>query len=422
MGVMGIPNIIRKGFTYLLFGGLNALLGLLFLPVITRYLTPEDYGIVSIFTVSVMFLGMLTRLETQAAVKRLFHESTVEEISKVINTSLTLTLAVFCFYLLSNLVLSSFYSNFFGVPKNWVWALIFLGLSGALSALTIALYSIKDKPLYVGLWQTLFTLINYGLAVYFIVYVGLGWAGRLWPLVIVGAGQVLFGVWILASKFSIKPKISLYRAKDILKYSLPIVPATLGAYFLMSLDRFFISEMAGLKETGIYASASQIVLALVIVYNSFMPTWEAWVFRNLSLESHQNKKRALMILAGFVVGFGFLCFAFSQVIILVIPYVLGDRFQQAAEFVPALSVVIFGRAFYYAFSPLINFSKMNKIFTPIMISMVSTNCILNYIFILKYGIVGAAYATACSYFVGLVIALIAAEKRLSFRSAIIAKN
>ena len=278
-----IPNFIKKVVTYLLFGGLNALLGLLLLPIITRYLSPEDYGIVSIFTVSVMFLGMLTRLETQAAVKRFFHESSSYEISRLINTSLTITLAVFCFYILSNIILSSFYSTFFGVPKNWVWALIFLGLSGALSALTVALYSIKDQPLYVGLWQTLFTLINYGLAVYFIVSAGLGWQGRLWPLVVVGVLQVILGAWILLSKFNLKPKFSFYRSKEILQYSLPIVPATLGAYFLMSLDRFFIAEMVGLKETGIYASASQIVLALVIVYNSFLPTWEAWVFRKHEL-------------------------------------------------------------------------------------------------------------------------------------------
>ena len=396
--------------TYLLFGGFNALLGLLFLPVITRYLSPEDYGIVSIFTVSVMFLGMLTRLETQAAVKRLFYESTSNEISKIINTSLSITAAVFSSYLLLNLVLNPFYSKFFGVPKNWVWALIFLGFSGAFSALTVALYSIKDKPLYVGLWQTLFTLINYGLAVYFIVFAGLGWEGRLWPLIIVGAVQSIFGTWILLAKFNLKPSFSFYRSKEILRYSLPIVPATLGAYFLMSLDRFFLAEMAGLKETGIYASASQIVLALVIVYNSFMPTWESWVFRNLSLDSDQNKGKALLILGGFVVGFGLLCIVFSQLIIYVIPYVLGAEFQQAAELLPALSVVIFGRGFYYAFNPLINFSKWNKIFAPIMIVMVSTNCILNYIFILKYGVVGAAYATACSYFVGLATVLISAEK------------
>lgn len=406
------PNLLKKVGTYMMYGGMNAVLGFLLLPVLTRYLSPSDFGHVSIFTVSVMFISMLTRLEVQAALKRQYHQISDEAFKELLDSSFSLILLMFSGFTLFYALTYTAYLDFFGVPKEWFFAVLFLGLTGGVSTIVVSFLSIKDEASAVGKWQFISTLANYGLVLWFVVGLEFGWQGRIWPLIVVGLAQLVASAIIFRIKIGYRWRFGLNKCTSLLKYSLPLVPHSLGAYALMSMDRYFLSELLGMDATGIYATSAQISFALVLVYSSFMPTWEAWVFRNLGQDVRRHSKKAVWGILGFLSFFLILIFMFAEAAKIVLPLVLGKDFMEVSSYILLVSLVVFGRASYYLFTPLINLTEKTKVMSYTTVVVVLCNLIGNYYFINHMGIGGAAIATTVSYFIGTLVLVIYVEKNL----------
>lgn len=80
---------------------------------------------------------------------------------------------------------------------------------------------------------------------------------------------------------SIIPKPNNSLVKDALSYSIPLLPHTVGVFFISFIDRFIINKEMGLSEAGIYMVGVQLSSTIAIVFNSLYQAYIPWLFEKL---------------------------------------------------------------------------------------------------------------------------------------------
>lgn len=192
-----------------------------------------------------------------------------------------------------------------------------------------------------------------------------------------------------------------------LRISLPLVVHTFSQQILHQFDRIMIDNMSGKSSVGIYGFVQTIANILQIIVLSMDNAWSVWMYEQLSEKNYKEiyRKAKLYILLMNVLYVGFISLA-PDIIRL-----LGtkDYFQGRVMIVPLAFAVYF--VFLYSLPVHVEYfnKKTNYIAMGTSLAAVS-NIILNYIFIKFYGYEAAAWTTLASYIVLFVFHLIIAKK------------
>lgn len=179
-----------------------------------------------------------------------------------------------------------------------------------------------------------------------------------------------------------------------LKYNIPLIPHYLAMIILGQSDRLMIKKFCGESDAGIYSLAYQISMMMNIVFNAIN---SSFVPRSYSL----LRKRELNTLRKETTQLVFVCLGMTLLAILVAPeFVLimgGKKYMAALYALPPVCLSVF-ITFYYSFFSSIEFyfSKTKSVMLASSLSAI-TNIILNWIFIPKFGFLAAGYTTLASY-------------------------
>jgi O-antigen/teichoic acid export membrane protein len=250
------------------------------------------------------------------------------------------------------------------------------------------------KCAFLQVFQFLVTTLS---VIYFVVYLQQGALGQLKGLL---AGQIIFFVifyWSYVSKFVFS--FSWQYVQVCLAFGLPIVFHLLAGAIHNSMDRVILEKYVSMGELGIYNLGYQLGMVMSVITTSINRAWQPnyFEFMSSSMEIEQKKFENRRMLALWVIGIGSICLIgmmwAKEFLILLTP----ENFHVAAGVVP---IILFGYFFqglyFFAVSPLFQFKKTK--FLPFLTAVSALlNIILNFIFIPKYGIYGAAYATVLSF-------------------------
>lgn len=183
--------------------------------------------------------------------------------------------------------------------------------------------------------------------------------------------------------------------KDMLKYSIPLIPTTVSTWIISMSDRYILSYILGSGANGLYAIAYKVPTIITIVAGIFMDAWQI-----SAMDEYQKGDKGAFFSKVLKV-YSSLLFCGASVIItftkLIIKLLASVKFYSAWEYIPVLVIAI-------VFASLANFigsiymmhKKSEYIFTTTAVGAI-INIILNLFLIPKYGIQGAAIATLISY-------------------------
>ncbi len=405
---MGHPvlNIIKKTIIYGFFNSTSALIPFLLLPVLTHYLSSEDYGIITIINIFILFLSTIFRCELQAALKREYMEHK-NDFGGYVGTSLIIPIFILALLISFFMPFYLFASDkIYGIPTLWIFVCLIIAFANGVSAYLLALYQIKDQAISAGLWALL-TAVPIFLGTFFLVtFFDFNWQGRILPSLITAIFiQIPLSFYLIYRIVPYKITFDLKKTIELLRFSLPLIPMTIAIYILLAADRIFITKMIDLETAGIYAVSAQLAAIMMLVYNSFLPTWEAFIFEKLK----ENKKGVYKNVSVIFIFFVFVMFLIALFVIFIFPYImpylLGKEFCGSMEYLPWLVSAVAMRGILYALFPFISYIRKTKIIMYLNFFLVLLYGLLNYMLILLHGAVGAAQANLIIYIVGFCILL-----------------
>lgn len=184
--------------------------------------------------------------------------------------------------------------------------------------------------------------------------------------------------------------------RKIVLFGLPLVPASIMAWILNSMDKIALRTWADFESIGLYSAAFKIVGIIIIVQQAFATFWAPTVYRwyenNVAKEKYEmvsNKLNSIMILL-----FGFIIL-FKDIII----KILSPEYAQASIIIPFLM-------FYPIMYTLSETTQMGiafsrKTYYNILVTGIAggINILGNYLLVPKYGALGASISTGISYVV-----------------------
>lgn len=402
---MRIPKLIKNTGIYGVFGILSSLMPFFLLSILTRYLTQDDYGRLAIFNILIMFLTPVLLLEMQQALKREYVEYKSDFNQYVGSlTLMTLFFLLLLIFLISGL--SFFLDSLLGLPFYWVYIALFIAFGKVHWLVLMSLFQIQDKALLVSVWGLISRIILFVPTVLLIVFYDFSWEGRAWSEFIVNVFiQGPLCIFLLTRLYNLKWAICWQCLKAMAAFSLPLVPVAIANYVVMLSDRIFLTNMIGLETVGVYSVAVQISSIMILLSGFFRPSWESWVYRNLKNVSEEGNRKTVMALYGFGAIMAITGLFLVSVLPLILPFIVGEDFIGASDYFVFLILggMLFG--LHVALLPFILYIKKTRLLNYITIFMALLNCALNYIFIRNFGAIGAAQATAVTYFIGYCLTL-----------------
>lgn len=124
--------------------------------------------------------------------------------------------------------------------------------------------------------------------------------------------------------------------KDLLKFSLPMIPTAVCWWLIGSSNRFFIKEYIGLEANGLYAVAARMTTMLHILGTIFQQAWQEHAFKQY--HSPDRNSYFSSIFNNFIFFYVISAIAFVFVVKLVFPWLIGPNYQGAISYVYLLAV------------------------------------------------------------------------------------
>ncbi len=385
---------------YTIVGFLNAGIGFLVLPVLTHYLSPADYGIISLMNTYVQILMPVIGLSTASFIsveyfnKKLGPNQFGDIFSSVRAIPLLLVIPFALIFILGY----KYLPGIMELPLSAYWLLLPLTLF-ALYADNFKSFLVITKRMALFSFTTLGkVLIEIPLTLVLIIYVHMQWEGRI-------------NAWLFTVVLFTLISIYYYRKWDLLAlvikkeyitqaivFGAPLILHQIGKFVINQADRLFLTKMISIEEMGIYSVGYQVGMVILILVTAFSNFFSPFLFERLNRNREKDKIEVVRVSYLFVVGL-FLTLAF---ITLLTPsffaYFISEKFAKAAIYVFWIGLSYCFWGIYIVFTGYIFYLKKSKILGYIAILNVTLNLGCNYFFIKWFGAIGAAYATCISFF------------------------
>jgi len=407
---MSESKALRSGVGYTLGNILIKGINFLTLPIFSRLLSPEEFGVYNVFASYDMILFVLIGLALHTSI-----QSANLEFRGKINSY---TSSISLIYVLNGLValaVAVLFRRALGQVLSLPPASLTMLVLGSFSTAVIQLYNTRisldysyKKYLLVSACSSILN-ITLSLVLILTVFSENRAMGR-----IIGASlpAFLISVVLLISFFrKAKPQISKTYWNFGIKYSLPIVPHGISQMLLNQCDRIMISKMVSDAAAGIYSLAGNIKLILVIITESVTTAWTTWFYSQMDKEEKNaiQKRATQLLLLFFVLTSGLMALSPELV------QLLGGAKYTLGKYV-AIPLVLdaFALFLYNLVVPAQYYAKKTTYIMYGTVAAAVVNIILNYVFIKLYGFVAAAYTTLASYLLFAAVHYFISGKLLKF--------
>lgn len=395
--------MIRNAVIYLGSSVINKAAPFLLLPLITRFLTPAEFGALSIFLVINGLFFAVIGMGIHTNISKSFFSSTRAELALLIGNMLfvlggaSLLILVLC----SGVVLLM--DQLFSMPAE-LW-IVFPFLSFMMMANTINLTLLRNegRAYIYALFEVLNTFLSIAVTVFLLVFLDFGWYSQVAGLLAANAVFFVVAILYIRNKKYLSLIFRLDVVRSILKLSLPLIPHVLAGVVIAISDRIFIERMIGLEAVALYSIGYSFGMIVGLFTDSFVKAWTPWFFKVLQTPTEKVKRDVVRYTYAYFLGVFLLAALIALVAIYILPYVVHESFAGAADYIFWVSMGCAMQGVYKIFFPyLVHISRTSFLAVSTVVSAL-INLVLNYFFILNFGAIGAAYSTVLSYALSAVL-------------------
>ncbi|MGI2143094.1 oligosaccharide flippase family protein [Shewanella frigidimarina] len=378
-------------------------IGFVLLPIYTRVISKQEYGLFDYLTTIGFLLGVVVTLEVTQAIYRFipeYKETPLKQI-KLASTGFWFSLFMYswlclvCFTFsseLAHLLLDdALYSDVIKVTS-----ILFLSNAILYNFTTLMRANLLSKQVVIV--STLNAVFVAGFSLLLVVYFNLGILGLI-------TGQ-LFGVTlsIIVSFTLVKAWVRfvfcIESLKEMLTFSAPLIFSSIGVVLSMFVDRVMLKEFLGAEQLASYAVAIKIASIVTLLMVGFQSALTPLIYSNYEKAETPRKIAQLFHFYLLAALFSLLVLGFSAQWLVVI--VAGAQYTDAVSYVAPLVCSALVSSM-YLFFPGLSLAKKTYIIAAVNIFVGMLNVVLNYVFIPKFGALGAAFSTLFSVFFALIL-------------------
>jgi O-antigen/teichoic acid export membrane protein len=334
-------SLFKASGIYTLSSIINAAIPFFLLPLLTRYLSPEEYGIVSMYALLLSITSVFTGLSVHGAVNRAYFDGKINNHKEYVWNSLIILFISSSFTFLLYNLLANYISKFTGIPISWIWTVVLVSFFQFVINCLLAIYQAQLLAFKYSKIQIGQSLVNALLTILFVIILLLGWKGRLLAQIL---SVLFFGImaFFILYKHYTEKKINLYYIRHALKFGVPLIPHTIGGMLMTLTDRFIINNLLGVEKVGIYMVGLQLGMVLAVITESFNKAYAPWLFKKLNQNNEDIKRKIVVFTYIYFFCIIFLAFLLFFILKILFPIFVGEKFLKAEK---VILWVLLGNAF-----------------------------------------------------------------------------
>lgn len=363
------------------------------IPIFTHLLTTGDYGVVSLYTVWIGILTPFIGLGLHLSVFRAKieyqdnYEKYVSSIVSLVFGLFLLSLLIFYFFRVEILIATK-------IPDELFFLLVVQVLMSILISIGLGAFQFQYRYRVVSILNFLRALLSVLFSIVLIIYVFSDNKvnGRILGGFIV---ELILGVG-LTTYFIFKGRVFFNYSywKFGLVYSIPFIFGSLSFILNSQFDRILINEYMGSSETGLYSFAYSLGMLLLLLGVSVKQAINPWVYEKLDAK---DKKPVVKLYQQFICVFSLVTILMLYISPELVQLLSAKDFWNSANILPWIVVAAYFQLLILNEQETQMFLKKTAVNSFIIVIGAIFNIVLNFIFIPRYGSMGAAITTLVTY-------------------------
>jgi len=403
-----IKSFLKDSLIYTLPAILSRGIGIFLLPIYTRITSPDELGALELFIAFGNIIAITVALEISQGISRFIPESDGKirrsyAFTGLIFTIVTYSLSIFaCFLFARNLSILLIGSEKYFT--EFKLALIYIFFNGFYYYFQ-NLLRFEGKSTLFSISSITYAALNLSLVFILGVILEQGFKAIFYSLILSSLFASILSYIFLRNSFE-----HIFRAdllKELLTFSIPLVPASVLVFVSLYIDRFMISSILGLEYVGVYSVGIKLSSAAGLLMIGFQMAITPLIYKH---HLDPETPNSLSLIFKYFVILSLLFFASYSILAREVVMLLATpEFFEASTVLPSL-VLAFLFSHMYVFLPGITIQKKTYIILVINLFVAFVNIALNMLLIPEFGIIGAAIASTFGYFLGFLLYIFFSQK------------
>ena len=392
-----IKRLLASSSIYVLASVFGGVVGLVLVPILTRVLTPADYGIVGLVRATLGIMAPFIALSPNLFLTHKFEEMPRDELRAYVGAAIPVFVVTVAVAAAALVVLRLAWSDF-SVPVWILGGMLLMAVAGRLSAMGLDVLMMRRQAKHNGLTQIARAAGSAALTLLFVLVLGLGWQGWLlgtWVAEWVTAAGL--AVWLGRAGY-LTTRVDWKKTREYVAYSAPLTLHLLSFWAVNAQDRYFIGAMVDLEAVGLYSVGYTLSAVLGFVHLGIFRAVLPDIHQYARSEDARDRER-IVVLTWVYVALSFVLYGlFLLGLWLFLPLLVGENFLKAWAFVPWIALGHTFNSVRNCISSYFYIANRTGTVARLSLAVALCNAALNYVLIKATGgAIGAAYATAISF-------------------------
>jgi O-antigen/teichoic acid export membrane protein len=391
-----LRRLATTGAAYTAASILSKVIAVALLPLYTRYLTLDDYGIAEVLFAAVVFASIIIRLGLLEAILRFYYREDEDPDRVVASTfaglfwlsTLGALVALPFAGPLSELLLDEPAPDLMRIAIGGLWVL-------TMWEFMLTLFRLEERARAFFVTTILNVVAAIALTVVLVVGLDEGARGLLLGSYATGAVFVLGLIALQWRRLSLRFDPELLRR--LFRFGTPTMPAEVSLYALNFVDRLIILRSLGAAEAGLYSLGVKFAQAVNVLVRGFQLAWPPLAY---SIRDDGEARRVYAtVVTLFVAGCAWVVAGMWLFSRWIVRGLAAPEFFDSYEVIGLISVAVTLYALYLVLVVILGRTGRTEFNLPAAIGALVVNVALNLALVPPLGIVGAGLALVASYLV-----------------------
>lgn len=402
-----LARLSRHTVVYAAAGQLSKVAGFVLVPFYTGWLDQPDYGLNELLTQAIAVLGYLAGINMTTAMARHYFDS-AEPSHRRLVVSTTLWTALGASLLLGG-VLAVFAEPLGGLlsaragMRELVWLTLGILVLQLVREVFWRYLQTQERSAAFALSSVSMTVLVIALQIWLVRGLGRGLQG-LFEAVLIGEA-----VAVAALAVALLPRIGLGFSPALFRqlavYTLPLVPNGVLQFCLHNADRFVLNELRGEADVGLYGFAYKLgLIPNYLLLTPFLMVWYPFIF---SVGDEARQKELVARIAAWFLGAVTACVLLVSILAPELTRLMAGKPEYLVAW-PAIPWIGAGYWLWAAFQMAQTgfFIRKRTSTLPWLTGLAAAfNIGANWLLIPRYGWIAAAWVTAATFLLLLVVTL-----------------
>lgn len=378
------------------------------LPLYTSALTAAEYGVTDLITQTANLLLPLACLGMTSSIVRFGLDNAYRK-----DTVFTTALAAVAVGFTGLLIFWPLLAMVKSISDYVVLVYLYVLMSTLKTSCAVFVRSMNRVKLfaYDGVQSTLLTIL---FTLLFLLKFDMGITGYVLAIVAADFCSAVFlfvtaRLWRYVNLSSIDKQIT----GQMLRYCLPLIPASLFWWVTNVSDRYMVTYMIDETANGLYSVSYKIPTLINLLSTIFMEAW------HMSAITEKDSPQRAAFFSKVFRAYSVLLFCAASFLSLTcrffMKYLVADSYFIAWKFIPVLVMAIVFCCFCNFLNSIYVVERKSTLSLLTVMAGAAVNIVLNLIWIPRFGVMGAAAATLASYVVVFILRAYTTRRMIPMR-------